>query len=535
MNSDSDFLIKLPRQNSTLGSEDFLLRHSLVIIGANGAGKTRLGAWIEKENETETSPSYHRISAQKALNIPETVVPKTMELARKDLNLGRSDKHADLNRKSLDRWGGNPATHLLDDFERLLSVLFARDIKRNADYITASRGTALKPEVPDSPIDEIVRLWGAVMPHRTLSFDDGMVLVKGPGANNYHGKEMSDGERVVLYLIGQCLCAPEGSVIIIDEPEIHLHKALMDSLWNNVEAAIPDKKIIYITHDLDFAASRSDAAKIWVKSFNDDLWEWEEVSEDEYLPASLVMEILGNRKKTMFCEGDSASYDKSIYQDVYPHYYIIPLGSCTKVIESTKALRGNSALHNLDAVGLVDLDYMEAAELEALEDHGIRAPTVVEVESLFCVKSVLAIVATHLGLDSDTVIEDTQRRIYQAFEAERDLQISAMADRKISHLLSLFSNSPKTEQDLHNQLSRTIDSVDISKIYGQCKDAFDAAILTEDLDALLRLYNRKKLFIHAAAVMEQSNQGYPKLILRLLDSSLKLSLISAFKEHLPDF
>jgi len=73
------------------------------------------------------------------------------------------------------------------------------------------------------------------MPHREIQFWDGKVLVKKTDAPEYHGKEMSDGERVSLYLIGQFLCAPENSIIIVDEPEIHLHKSLVDKLWNKIE------------------------------------------------------------------------------------------------------------------------------------------------------------------------------------------------------------------------------------------------------------------------------------------------------------
>ena len=42
-------------------------------------------------------------------------------------------------------------------------------------------------------------------------------------SNKYNASMMSDGERVALYLISQCLIAPDDYIIIIDEPEIHLH------------------------------------------------------------------------------------------------------------------------------------------------------------------------------------------------------------------------------------------------------------------------------------------------------------------------
>ena len=65
------------------------------------------------------------------------------------------------------------------------------------------------------------------MPHRRIKFEDGKVLVERTDAAEYHGKEMSDGERIALYLIGQCLCVPDHSIIIVDTPEMHLHKSLV--------------------------------------------------------------------------------------------------------------------------------------------------------------------------------------------------------------------------------------------------------------------------------------------------------------------
>ena len=131
------------------------------------------------------------------------------------------------------------------------------------------------------------------MPHREISFLDGKVTAKKVGQAEYHGQEMSDGERVILYFIGQCLSLPEHSVIIIDEPEMHLHKSLVDKLWNRIESQIQNKLIIYITHDLEFASSRTDAMKFWVKEYNgSDIWIWEEIPTDEALPESLMLEII---------------------------------------------------------------------------------------------------------------------------------------------------------------------------------------------------------------------------------------------------
>ena len=77
------FNITLPNRNGTNVSEQLETSNNLVIIGANGAGKTRLGIWIEEQIQNQVT--VHRISAQKALSIPEFAQIKNLEQAEKEL------------------------------------------------------------------------------------------------------------------------------------------------------------------------------------------------------------------------------------------------------------------------------------------------------------------------------------------------------------------------------------------------------------------------------------------------------------------
>lgn len=78
---------------------------------------------------------------------------------------------------------------------------------------------------------------------------------------------MSDGERAIFYLIGQVLVAAANSVLIIDEPELHIHRSIMSSLWDQLESARQDCAFIFITHDIEFAANRI-AKKLQLKIIN---------------------------------------------------------------------------------------------------------------------------------------------------------------------------------------------------------------------------------------------------------------------------
>jgi hypothetical protein len=136
----------------------------LVIVGANGSGKSRFGVWIEENNQA--SRIVHRISAQKALTSPEYSTVRDPEEAEKELLYGRSDQHANIGNKRASRWGNEPTTFLLNDYERLLSLLFAKDSERNHQYVANARQAGTYAAVPDSPIDKITRVWSDVMPRR---------------------------------------------------------------------------------------------------------------------------------------------------------------------------------------------------------------------------------------------------------------------------------------------------------------------------------------------------------------------------------
>lgn len=63
-------------------------KSSIVLIGANGAGKTRMSVWIDENN-----PEYpvHRVSAQKSLNMPQIVRPTEISTAEEEFLYGTTD------------------------------------------------------------------------------------------------------------------------------------------------------------------------------------------------------------------------------------------------------------------------------------------------------------------------------------------------------------------------------------------------------------------------------------------------------------
>jgi hypothetical protein len=196
---------------------------------------------------------------------------------------------------------------------------------------------------------------------------------------------MSDGERVVVYLLGQALCAPANAVLIIHEPEIHVHRAVQASLWDELERARPDCAFVYITHDLEFASTRMGARKTWVRSYDGAAWEWEDVPPAGEIPESLLLAVLGSRRPVLFVEGERSSRDYALYSVLFPGELVLPRQGCDAVVHATRSIRAleGDGVHHVQARGIGDRDRRSDAEIGALRASGIVVADVAEVENLF--------------------------------------------------------------------------------------------------------------------------------------------------------
>lgn len=243
---------------------------SMIIIGANGSGKTRLGAWIEKQIPQKT----HRICAQRVLKLGKYIQQRSLEQASNLLTCGQETESTTHD----SRWGWdgekyNYVTSSPLDYEIALSALYALQVKQSEEYIEDCKLKEKNGEdhnkVPEMVFDKLKRIWNDIFPHREISISDGKVIAimsDDEKKCEYLGKEMSDGERVTLYLMAQCLAIPKDKIIIIDEPEIHLHRSIMNKLWTAIENERKDCFFIYITHDTQFAANHKNSKKYGLKN-----------------------------------------------------------------------------------------------------------------------------------------------------------------------------------------------------------------------------------------------------------------------------
>ena len=522
--------LTLPRINGA--TESIETAQSLLFIGANGSGKTRLGSWIEI-----TSPQnqlVHRISAQKSLSMPDSTTPVSIEIAEQSLLFGSPGWN---HQHKLHKWGQKPATTLLSDYEKLMVYLFSDETEANAKFKIEVKACTTRVEPPLTKIDLVKEVWEKILPHRELVIGGLRVQtrVKDQAEKIYNSSEMSDGERVIFYLIGQCLAAPKNGIIVIDEPELHLHKSVQAPLWAEIEKLRRDCLFVYLTHDVDFAAAQNGATRIWLKSFDGTSWDWEPVSPDESLPDALLIEVLGSRKPVVFVEGDNGSDDVSLYREVLPNFLVIPRGSCSQVILSVKALKANAQLHHLSVFGIVDRDRRVSQEIAALEADSIFVLTVAEVENLFCTEEVIKIASKRLARDPAADFQKVSEEIFKRLQQELDTQISLHVASEIKFQLGMFDQNTKGEGALSGALTALAQGIDVKQLYSKFATSFSQIIASGNYEMLLSTYNRKSLANQAGGALGLKNGELSELILRLARGDCRDEIRSALKKYFGNF
>lgn len=510
---------------------------STVIVGANGSGKTRLGSLMEGRLDERA----HRIGAQRSISMTANVVLRDFDSSLKELHYGTDTGQ---NRRG-HKWRGKPETTFVNDFEALLRALFAQQNRAlTDDHRQRKAGTVTLP--PNTRIDELSRIWRSVLPHRTLTFHDASISVQPPpnppgtgGDEAYSPENLSDGERVVFYLIGQCLLAPQSAVIIVDEPELHIHPSITDALWDALERERSDCAFVYLTHDLEFAANRVTAKKFYLKAIHyNSFWDIEEMPEDTGLPEQVVLELAGNRKPVLFVEGDRGSLDALIYRSAYIGVKVEPIGSCDTVIHSVASFRSSRTMHRWGAVfGCVDADQRTPEQIAHLQQGGIWALAVAEIENVFLVPSVFIAFAMALAFDEATAtakLGQLKGKIFAKATEEKAPTTARYVARQVDRRLKKVTVDRRDPAQLLATFSAEIASIDVRTLISDFERDFQQAIDAQDLEKLLGMFDQKGLIDIAARELGlASSKALVQQAARFMNDDSHAQLRSAVLSILP--
>ena len=509
---------------------------SVVFVGANGGGKTRLAVQIEGVADL----SVHRISAHRALALNPSVAKISERAALAGLRTGHPDETSGVVNRNGSRWQNKMAVSLLNDFDFLVQALFADQANRSLETHKKVRVGNRSPADP-TKFERLVEIWKRLLPHRQLEISGDDIHVVIPGSKTpYKASEMSDGERAIFYMIGQVLAAAENSLLIFDEPELHVHRSIMAKLWDELEATRQDCAFVFITHDLEFAASR--VAQRFVISNYDPApcWTIEAVPETTGFSEELTTLILGSRRPILFVEGDKNSLDLAIYRCCFPDWTVIPRGSCEEVIHSVVTMRRNRELTRVTCSGIVDADDHQSDDITYLGELGVAILAVSEIENVFLLPTVSRAIAESEGYEGEalqTRLNELKAAIFETLKstAAIDAVVIRYCRRRIDRILKKidFSESGNIAE-ITAEYERQTTAIDIADIAQRAADRIKEALLDNDLPKLLANYDNKAMMALAAKHLKNSRSvHFESWLTRTLLNNKVPALVTAIRAILP--
>lgn len=491
---------------------------NIVMVGANGSGKSTFA----RQLNGRLSDNVTILSAQHIL-----FYSKSMTISASGDEINRVHEF-----QKNSKLGSDPNLNQLlnSDMNNLISALMAEHTDCALQHYNDD---TFKRE---SILSLTINLWHEIIEHRSLVIERSSISVKTAQEITYPFNHLSDGEKAIFYYIGHILLATNNSYIVVDEPENHLHLVICNKLWDRLEQVRLDCKFIYLTHNLDFATSRTDTTILWNKSFLPPFkWDFDVLPTNEIIPEVLIMELVGSRKNICFCEGDNkSSIDYKLYSILFQNYTIIPVTGHRNVIDYTDAYNSASSFPN-KAIGIIDGDCHLPDQIEKWNQKGIYVLQFCEIENLLCDKLILDY-ATERFLSGDTALEKYFEKFWKEFEANKEQQAVWYVNNYINNLFKDNYLHEKRNLDILKEELLSITSPDAAEnLYIERLSLIEDIIEQKDYILGLKIANFKGKLTKDIS----KNTIVDKYVDRVLDlikkdSSLKSAIVKTFFDSIPN-
>ena len=289
----------------------------LFLVGANGTGKSILMQKFSSQNPKKVI----RISAHRQVWFHSNTVDITPAARQQSENqISKSDHQ--------------PASRYKDDYaaQRSQATIFDLidsenvEARKIAEAARSGEMEAVKSLIleqsPMSKLNDILKISNLDI---QIKVDQGSKLfAERKGHAKYSIAELSDGERNAVLIIANVLTAPTDTLVLIDEPERHLHRSIVSPLLSTLLTYRDDCAFVVSTHDISLPIDQKKASSFLLRTYTHSPQQWvadyiDAVEELDELTASA---ILGAREKILFIEGNSSSLDIQIFQLLFPNVSI---------------------------------------------------------------------------------------------------------------------------------------------------------------------------------------------------------------------
>ena len=348
--------------------------------------------------------------------------------------------------------------------------------------------------------------------------------------------QMSDGERNAAIIAATVLTVEPETVLLIDEPERHLHRSIIEPFLSALFGCRQDCGFVVSTHEIALPVANPEARVLMVRACQwsgnaASAWDVKFLEAHTNLPEDLKLAILGSRERILFVEGDPGSLDRPLYNVLFPGLSVVPKGGCTDVERAVKGLRSSQGLHHVEAFGLIDRGRPNRARCQPTCRGGVFALDVCSAESLYYCSDAMAAVARRqaesLGRNADEMIQSAKRKMFDALTQDdlAERMAARRCERRVrDRMLSQLPDWRSLKTNVGSEIPTSVDSP-----YPDEVACFKKLVADEKLDDLIARYplRESNVFEAIAQALELTNRStYEQTLLSRLreDTTLQGSL-----------
>ena len=463
----------------------------IFVVGPNGSGKSAL---IQHAVTSLGAQNVKRIAAHRQTWLGSAAISMTPQSRR---TFGQNRQARETNPVS--RW------QEWSSDAQISSVLFDLTAKENdlarriMDGTYSNNLKAVETIVANErpvfeQINELLEQGGFPVTIRNSEGEEILAQNRIAG-EQYSMAQMSDGERNAAILAANVLTVRPGTVLLIDEPERHLHRSIMEPFLSALFAQRQDCPFIISTHEIGLPLANPEASVIVVRSC---VWSGEEAAKWEAtllekesgLPEDLKRSILGSRRKILFIEGEPQSLDLRLYSTLFPNISVIPAGSSDDVIKAVTGLRNSQDFHDVESFGLIDGDNLSRDYVQELSQRNVYALSQYSVESLYycpdAMKAVADRQAESLEKDAGEMIEAARSEGLAALsqEGEDERMAARRCEREVREQIQFQMPDWKSIANLSNSEIE----VDVKKIHCEELNRYRGFLSERNLEKLVARY-----------------------------------------------